>query len=104
MDAESTLARLIYPTLGRVDAAEDRDDETWRWSALCAQSDPDEFFPDKQGRGGSVLAKRVCARCPVSAECLDFALENHEEYGIWGGKTRRERRALRSTQAVAAAS
>ncbi|MCZ9635267.1 WhiB family transcriptional regulator [Rhodococcus sp. BH5] len=102
MNAESTFARLICPNLGCVDAAEDSEDETWRWSALCAQSDPDEFFPDKPGRGGSVQAKRVCARCPVSAECLDFALTNHEEYGIWGGKTRRERRTLRSTRAVAA--
>lgn len=104
MDAESALARLIYPNLGRALAAEDIDDESWRWSALCAQSDPDEFFPDKQGHGSSAQAKRVCARCPVSAECLGFALENQEEYGIWGGKTRRERRAFRSTRAVAAAS
>lgn len=64
----------------------------WMDSALCAQTDPELFFPDK-GQP-SYDAKRVCATCPVRTECLLYALANREEYGIWGGLTARERRAL----------
>ena len=64
----------------------------WMRDALCAQTSPDEFFPDQ---GGSVTAARsICRACDVRAECLAYALANHERYGIWGGKTERERRKL----------
>ncbi len=67
--------------------------ETWMESALCAQTDPEAFFPDK---GGSTRnAKNVCASCEVRAQCLAYALEHGERYGIWGGLSERERRALR---------
>ncbi|MCZ2860521.1 WhiB family transcriptional regulator [Blastococcus sp. VKM Ac-2987] len=65
----------------------------WRQDALCAETDPEAFFPDK---GGSTReAKRVCTGCPVRAECLEFALANDERFGIWGGLSERERRRLR---------
>lgn len=66
---------------------------TWRQFALCAQVDIGEmWFPEK---GGSTRdAKKVCAACPVRAECLDYALKNGERYGIWGGLSERERRRL----------
>jgi WhiB family redox-sensing transcriptional regulator len=68
-------------------------DETWRLSALCAETDPEAFFPEK---GGSTReAKRVCVGCEVRAECLEFALTNDERFGIWGGLSERERRRLR---------
>lgn len=74
----------------------------WEASALCAQTDPDTFFPEK---GGSTTpAKRVCAACPVRAECLEEALQGRERFGIWGGLSERERRALlaeRDRQAAA---
>jgi WhiB family redox-sensing transcriptional regulator len=64
----------------------------WRDLALCAQTDPDSFFPD---RGESSRpAKRVCAACDVRAECLQYALDHGERYGVWGGLSERERRAL----------
>lgn len=64
----------------------------WVADALCAQTDPDGFFPEK---GGSTReAKAVCMKCTVSAECLDFALANEERFGIWGGLSERERRKL----------
>lgn len=66
----------------------------WDWTtfAECQFIDPELFFPE---RGGSTkAAKRVCADCPVSAQCLDFALDNFEWWGIWGGKSERERRLL----------
>ncbi|WP_309229797.1 MULTISPECIES: WhiB family transcriptional regulator [unclassified Blastococcus] len=69
------------------------DDESWRLSALCGETDPEAFFPEK---GGSTRdAKRVCTGCDVRAECLEFALRNDERFGIWGGLSERERRRLR---------
>jgi WhiB family transcriptional regulator, redox-sensing transcriptional regulator len=68
-------------------------DEEWRLDALCAETDPDAFLPEK---GGSTReAKRVCAGCPVRMECLETALANDERFGIWGGLSERERRRLR---------
>ncbi|SDZ75480.1 WhiB family transcriptional regulator, redox-sensing transcriptional regulator [Bowdeniella nasicola] len=65
----------------------------WYELALCAQTDPEAFFPEK---GGSTReAKRVCASCPVAKKCLEYALENDERFGIWGGKSERERRLLK---------
>lgn len=60
--------------------------------ALCAQTDPMVFFPEK---GGSTAeAKRVCAGCEARVECLDYALGHKERYGVWGGLSERERRKL----------
>jgi WhiB family redox-sensing transcriptional regulator len=64
----------------------------WTDLALCAQTDPEVFFPEK---GGSTReAKRVCAACDVRAQCLEYALEHEERFGIWGGMSERERRRL----------
>lgn len=66
--------------------------EPWMGEGLCSQTDPEAFFPEK---GGSTReAKAVCRRCPVRPECLEFALDNEERYGIWGGLSERERRRL----------
>jgi WhiB family redox-sensing transcriptional regulator len=65
----------------------------WQERALCAQTDPEAFFPEK---GGSTReAKRICAGCEVKAECLEYALAQDERFGIWGGLSERERRRLR---------
>jgi WhiB family redox-sensing transcriptional regulator len=75
---------------GGQDAAEEPD---WQERALCAQTDPEAFFPEK---GGSTReAKRICSGCDVRAECLDYALAHDERFGIWGGLSERERRRLR---------
>ncbi len=51
--------------------------------ALCAQTDPEAFFPEK---GGSTReAKRICLGCEVRSECLEYALRHDERFGIWGG-------------------
>jgi len=69
----------------------------WQERALCAQTDPEAFFPEK---GGSTRdAKKVCTSCDVKQECLEYALTNDERFGIWGGLSERERRRLRK-QAV----
>ncbi|KAB1647557.1 MULTISPECIES: WhiB family transcriptional regulator [unclassified Pseudoclavibacter] len=65
----------------------------WQSEALCAQTDPEAFFPEK---GGSTRdAKRICSSCEVRAQCLEYALQNDERFGIWGGLSERERRKLR---------
>lgn len=69
------------------------DDELWQEKALCAQTDPEAFFPEK---GGSTReAKRICLGCEVRDECLEYALANDERFGIWGGLSERERRRLK---------
>jgi len=73
--------------------AEDDDALAWQADALCAQTDPEAFFPEK---GGSTRdAKRICDGCEVRSECLEYALANDERFGIWGGLSERERRKLR---------
>lgn len=68
------------------------DDLEWQERALCAQTDPEAFFPEK---GGSTReAKRICLGCEVRAECLEYALTHSERFGIWGGLSERERRKL----------
>jgi WhiB family redox-sensing transcriptional regulator len=65
----------------------------WQERALCSQTDPEAFFPEK---GGSTReAKRICGRCDVKAECLEYALGHDERFGIWGGLSERERRKLK---------
>jgi WhiB family redox-sensing transcriptional regulator len=69
------------------------DAESWQEQALCAETDPEAFFPEK---GGSTReAKKICTGCEVKAECLEYALANDERFGIWGGLSERERRRLR---------
>jgi WhiB family redox-sensing transcriptional regulator len=74
-------------------AAEDEGALGWQERALCAQTDPEAFFPEK---GGSTReAKRVCLGCDVRSECLEYALGHDERFGIWGGLSERERRRLK---------
>ena len=69
------------------------EEPTWQERALCAQTDPEAFFPEK---GGSTReAKRICTTCEVRAEFLEYALEHDERFGIWGGLSERERRRLK---------
>jgi WhiB family transcriptional regulator, redox-sensing transcriptional regulator len=68
-------------------------EDQWQERALCAQTDPEAFFPEK---GGSTReAKRICLGCEVRDECLDYALAHDERFGIWGGLSERERRRLK---------
>ena len=81
----------VFPLIDGPDEQPGEND--WTERALCAQTDPEAFFPEK---GGSTReAKRVCTGCEVRAECLEFALTNDERFGIWGGLSERERRRLR---------
>ncbi len=89
--------QLGVPGVRRPLEGEDGNPLGWQTDALCAQTDPEAFFPEK---GGSTReAKKVCLSCDVRSECLDYALANDERFGIWGGLSERERRRLKKSAA-----
>lgn len=69
--------------------------ESWRQLALCAQADPDMWFPEKGDHRSARRAKEVCRRCPVRVECAEYAMAEPSLDGVWGGTTYLERRQLR---------
>ena len=78
---------------------------SWRQHASCANLDTNVFFP--VGLTGTAieqtnLAKSVCNDCPVANQCLEFALRTLQDYGVWGGRTEDERRAIRRSRRAAA--
>jgi WhiB family redox-sensing transcriptional regulator len=94
-EGRCALTEVIVPPAGVIGvvSADDVEALGWQDRALCAQTDPEAFFPEK---GGSTReAKKVCRSCEVRAECLEYALEHDERFGIWGGMSERERRRLK---------
>jgi hypothetical protein len=81
-----SLATLLTPR-----AATLTDDE--QMQALCAQADPDTWFPEKGGNPSA--AQRICAGCPIRERCLEVALENGETQGVWGGMCGNDLKRLR---------
>jgi len=91
------VSETFIPLAHGVDADADEEELGWQERALCAQTDPEAFFPEK---GGSTReAKKVCRACDVRAECLEYALSRDERFGIWGGLSERERRRLKKAAA-----
>ena len=81
-----------------VNALVGMEDRGWQARSNCMGVDPDLFFPE---RGASTReAKEVCRGCVVREDCLEFALDNGEKFGIWGGMSERERRRLRRARAL----
>lgn len=71
-------------------------DIAWQEQALCAQTGADFFFPEP---GSSVReAKRICGMCEMRSACLEYALNNDERFGVWGGLSEKERLGLRRTE------
>lgn len=73
---------------------------------VCRSVDPDLFYAHEDVRGRGLLAqensaKKVCGTCYVQAECLAYALEKNEKFGVWGGTTARERLRMRRSNKVA---
>jgi WhiB family redox-sensing transcriptional regulator len=82
-----------------IDLVDEERERRWQERANCLGVDPDLFFPE---RGASTReAKSVCGSCEVRAECLEYALDHAEKFGIWGGLSERERRRLRRQRALA---
>ncbi|WP_454561269.1 WhiB family transcriptional regulator [Mycobacterium haemophilum] len=96
--AQAAIARpflsLVPEALGAFEAEPELEPtDQWQDRALCAQTDPEAFFPEK---GGSTReAKKICLGCEVRHECLEYALAHDERFGIWGGLSERERRRLK---------
>lgn len=70
---------------------------SWMSRGACRRAEPDLFFPAAYGTaafGQAKDAKAVCVHCPVKAECLAYALATSQWYGVWGGTTEDERRAM----------
>ncbi len=87
-----TIEYTADPGIRRPDSLE------WQGQANCLGVDPDLFFPE---RGASTReAKSICAACLVQADCLEYALDHGEKFGIWGGTSERERRRLRRARAA----
>lgn len=74
--------------------------EPWMADARCAEVDPDLWFPEMGSKAST--AKQICETCPVRAACLEYALQ-HQEYGIWGATSERDRARIRRTRAQEAA-
>lgn len=56
----------------------------WQSEALCAQTDPEAFFPDLHAQARQAI--RVCQKCPVIKQCHNYAVVTQQEHGVWGGK------------------
>ncbi len=71
----------------------------WMADANCAGVDPELFFPSRGDTPTLRAAKQVCRACDVQAECLAYALNNGEHFGVWGGLSEKQRRAVRRSRA-----
>ena len=78
---------------------DDNGPQVWRLRAACREADPDLFYPSPDNPNDAVAPKRVietyCNHCPVVADCLEFAVQQGETFGIWGATTPRQRVELK---------
>jgi WhiB family redox-sensing transcriptional regulator len=73
----------------------------WLTGAACRHHDPELFFPVSVGRAAVsqvAKAKRICDCCPVARQCLEYALQTGQPFGVWGGTTENERRVIRRSR------
>jgi WhiB family transcriptional regulator, redox-sensing transcriptional regulator len=71
---------------------DDQEQNAWMSVGLCRDLPPTTFFP--HDGAGVDRARRICAKCPVAATCLEYALENRIDHGVWGGTSERERKRI----------
>lgn len=77
--------------------------EDWRERALCKGKDTNIFYPEINAKGGKrqiADVKAICKICPVSSDCLTFAINNDEQFGIWGGLLPKERAKIKKGHSV----
>lgn len=73
--------------------------EPWMKDGKCREEgvDPDLFFPDSKAASGAIPeAKKICAACPVAAQCLAYAVRKNEQFGVWGGMSTQEIQVLQT--------
>ena len=75
-------------------------DTGWMAQGNCADKSPSTFFPSDGV--GVEAARRVCEGCPVKGQCLEYALDNRIDHGVWGGTSERERRRILKARGVTA--
>ena len=93
---------MTAPATTAVDTRDVHHPYAWRAQAACRTEDPELFFPVSRGAAGrreAESAKAICRRCPVRQACLDWAVRTGQPWGIYGGHTEDERRALRRAEA-----
>jgi WhiB family redox-sensing transcriptional regulator len=73
----------------------------WTKEARCAEVDTEVFYPEKGDSSSADAARRICMRCEVRLQCLEYALDNREVYGIWGGTNERDRRPMLRARGIA---
>ena len=69
--------------------------DQWRDAAACLGTDYADLWFEHDYAPPPLAVRQICGSCPVQTQCLDYALQNNEEYGVWGGTTPRQRRAMR---------
>lgn len=70
--------------------------EPWVQQAACRNTETYLFFPERGNHDDINEARRACSGCPVSNDCLEYALRTSQRYGIWGGVSERERKVMRT--------
>src|ERR1700753_2106875 len=94
MAADAIEAILMRPTGGR------GVDTSWMAEGKCRELPPETFFPSDGV--GVEIARRICAECPQKSPCLEYALRNGIDHGVWGGTSERERRRIPRRRRLAA--
>lgn len=80
-------------------------DENWRLDAACIGQVTDLFYPEPGTKGAAKQANEIksfCRICTVSEDCLEYALKNEEDFGIWGGYTPKERIKIKRERSIMA--
>jgi WhiB family redox-sensing transcriptional regulator len=74
---------------------------SWMKEGRCAEVDTELFFPEKGDSASATAARNICMQCEVRVQCLEYALNNNERYGIWGGTNERDRRPMLRARGIA---
>jgi WhiB family redox-sensing transcriptional regulator len=101
---EAAWAKTMQPVMHRPDPGAAPATEDWRHRSACLDEDPELFFPiGNTGPAATQIeeAKAICRRCDVIDTCLRWALETGQDFGVWGGISEDERRALKRRNARA---
>lgn len=86
--AEEDAFDRVYEAL----TAPINEERPWMVFGACREADADLFFPSTKDQTQAALA--ICATCPVQQDCLQYALDARERFGVWGGRTEKQRKSL----------